>query len=73
MRLALSNPSTACAATTASSLVPSSLAASDSGAQVLTGIQIPPGQRADLDVFLEELGYRYVEETHNAAYEHFCD
>lgn len=35
--------------------------------RVLAGLEVPPSQADDLDRFLEELGYRWVEETGNEA------
>ena len=45
---------------------------SDKG-KVLAGLQVPPGDEAadELELFLAELGYAYVEETHNSVYRHF--
>ncbi|KAF2717613.1 threonine dehydratase-like protein [Polychaeton citri CBS 116435] len=39
--------------------------------KILTGIQCPPGQEVELDKFLAEIGYGYVEETGNQAYQMF--
>jgi len=39
--------------------------------RVLVGLEIPEGQEPQLQVFLENLGYRYVEETENQAYQLF--
>ena len=39
--------------------------------RVLVGLEIPPGQEAVLQKFLDHLGYRYVEETNNKAYQLF--
>jgi len=39
--------------------------------RVLVGLEIPEGQEPQLQVFLENLGYRYVEETQNQAYQLF--
>jgi threonine dehydratase len=39
--------------------------------RVLVGIQVPSEQRNSFDVFLEKLGYRYWEETHNPVYKLF--
>ena len=39
--------------------------------RVLVGLEIPQGQEPQLQVFLENLGYRYVEETENQAYQLF--
>ncbi|MDX1655417.1 MAG: threonine ammonia-lyase, biosynthetic [Candidatus Competibacteraceae bacterium] len=41
--------------------------------RVLTGIQVPPGERDQFQTFLEELGYEYWEETDNPAYRLFLD
>ncbi|ROR98861.1 threonine dehydratase [Sinobacterium caligoides] len=39
--------------------------------RVLVGLQAKPGERAELEVFLNQLGYRFVEETANEAYQLF--
>ena len=39
--------------------------------RVLVGLEIPSGQESQLQAFLENLGYRYVEETGNEAYQLF--
>jgi threonine dehydratase len=39
--------------------------------RVLAGIQVPPAQRAELRLHLNELHYGYVEETANPAYRIF--
>jgi threonine dehydratase len=39
--------------------------------RVLVGMQVPPGERGDFRHFLSKLGYRYVDETNNAAYSLF--
>lgn len=39
--------------------------------RVLAGIQVPPGEAKAFRRFLRELGYAYVDETHNPAYELF--
>jgi threonine dehydratase len=39
--------------------------------RVLVGLEIPAGQESQLQTFLERLGYRYVEETGNSAYQLF--
>jgi len=39
--------------------------------RVLAGLEIPEGQEPQLQAFLENLGYRYVEETDNQAYQLF--
>ncbi len=39
--------------------------------RVLVGLEIPPGQEAQLQSFLDNLGYRYVEESDNQAYQLF--
>jgi threonine dehydratase len=39
--------------------------------RVLTGIQVPPGSRKEFQVFLDDLGYRYWEETVSTAYHLF--
>jgi threonine dehydratase len=36
--------------------------------RVLVGLEIPSGQEAQLQAFLDSLGYRYVEESDNEAY-----
>ena len=39
--------------------------------RVLVGLEIPQGQEPQLQAFLDNLGYRYVEETDNQAYQLF--
>jgi threonine dehydratase len=39
--------------------------------RVLAGIQVPPAERADFMLHLNELHYAYVEETENPAYQMF--
>lgn len=39
--------------------------------RVLVGMQIPPGERKELESYLKELNYEYKEETKNAAYQLF--
>ena len=39
--------------------------------RVLVGLEIPAGQEAQLQAFLNNLGYRYVEESGNEAYHLF--
>jgi threonine dehydratase len=39
--------------------------------RVLVGLEIPPGQESQVQLFLGSLGYRYVEETGNEAYHLF--
>ncbi len=39
--------------------------------RVLVGLEIPSGQDVQLQSFLDNLGYRYVEETANKAYQMF--
>ena len=39
--------------------------------RVLVGIQVPSADRGEFAKFLDELGYRYEEETDNPAYELF--
>lgn len=39
--------------------------------KVLAGIQCPKGQEGELDTFLTDLGYGYVEETENEVYKMF--
>jgi threonine dehydratase len=39
--------------------------------RVLVGLEIPPDQESQLQAFLDNLGYRYVEETGNEAYQLF--
>jgi len=39
--------------------------------RVLAGVQVPPEERADLRLHLDELRYPYVEETANPAYRIF--
>jgi threonine dehydratase len=38
---------------------------------VLAGIQVPPEDKAAFDLFLERLGYGYVEETENGVYRQY--
>jgi threonine dehydratase len=39
--------------------------------KVLAGIQAPEDDTAQFDQFLRELGYQYVEETHNEVYKRY--
>jgi threonine dehydratase len=39
--------------------------------KVLAGIQAPEQDSAQFDEFLQELGYPYVEETHNEVYRRY--
>jgi threonine dehydratase len=39
--------------------------------RILVGLQVPAGEGAEFDAFLETLGYPYVEETANPAYRLF--
>lgn len=39
--------------------------------RVLVGLEVPEGDEQELDKRLKELGYRYIEETHNPAYKLF--
>jgi len=39
--------------------------------RVLVGLQVPKGERAAFQRFLDELGYRYQDETENPAYRLF--
>lgn len=39
--------------------------------RVLMGIQVPPGERTEFQLFLDDLGIEYSEETENAAYQTF--
>ena len=39
--------------------------------RILVGLQVPSGEAAEFDAFLETLGYPYVEETANPAYRLF--
>jgi threonine dehydratase len=39
--------------------------------RVLAGIQVPPGDKRQFRAFLQQLGYPYVDETHNPAAELF--
>ena len=36
--------------------------------RVLVGMQVPPGEMQAFQTFLANLGYEYVDETHNPAY-----
>jgi len=39
--------------------------------RVLIGLEIPEGEEGQLQSFLDELGYRYLDETENPAYKMF--
>lgn len=39
--------------------------------RVLVGIQVPPGEKTDFQKFLDDLGYRYWNESNNPAYKLF--
>jgi len=39
--------------------------------RVLVGLEVPPAEHADLQAFLDELGYAYVDESANPAYQRF--
>jgi threonine dehydratase len=39
--------------------------------RVLVGMQVPPSDKAALPAFLDRLGYDYVDETANPAYQLF--
>ena len=39
--------------------------------RVLIGLEIPPGDQAEFQRFLDSLGYRFMEETDNPAYQLF--
>jgi threonine dehydratase len=39
--------------------------------RVLTGVQVPPGERAAFEAYLDELGYAHWDETDNPAYAMF--
>ncbi|WP_293004887.1 threonine ammonia-lyase, biosynthetic [Nitrosomonas sp.] len=39
--------------------------------RVLIGIQVPPAEKSDFNAFLDQLGYRYWDETKNPAYRLF--
>lgn len=41
--------------------------------RVLVGMDVPPGDRADFKVFLNQLGYRYWDESKNPAYKLFLE
>ena len=43
---------------------------SDKG-KVLVGLQLPDNSEDDFEQFVADLGYAYVEETHNAVYRNF--
>jgi threonine dehydratase len=49
----------------ATSRNPSHTASTKDLGKVLAGIQVPPEDALQFSVFLEELGYQYVEETEN--------
>jgi threonine dehydratase len=39
--------------------------------KVLVGIQVPPGKKEDLDTFLAEIKYPFVDETEDPVYKGF--
>ena len=39
--------------------------------RVLVGMQVPPGEKAEFKTFLDQLGYRYWDESKNPAYKLF--
>jgi threonine dehydratase len=39
--------------------------------RVLVGMQVPPSDEGEFSSFLEQLGYKYVDESHNPAYRLF--
>jgi threonine dehydratase len=39
--------------------------------KVLAGVQVPPNESEQFDLFLSNLGYRYVEETENEVYKRY--
>jgi threonine dehydratase len=39
--------------------------------RVLVGMQVPPGEKAAFKTFLQKLGYQYVDESANPAYQLF--
>jgi threonine dehydratase len=39
--------------------------------KVLVAIQVPPGKREDLDAFLSEVKFPFVDETENPVYTSF--
>ena len=41
--------------------------------RVLVGIQVPPNEHTDFKCFLDQLGYRYWDETKNPAYQLFLE
>jgi threonine dehydratase len=41
--------------------------------RVLTGVQVPPSDKAEFKRFLKELGYSFVDESENAAYKLFLN
>ena len=41
--------------------------------RVLVGMDVPPGDRTDFKVFLNQLGYRYWDESKNPAYKLFLE
>ena len=43
---------------------------SDTG-RIMVGLQVPPKETNDLNIFLKSLGYNYVNETTNTAYNLF--
>jgi len=38
---------------------------------VLVGLQLPDDSEDDFEQFVADLGYAYVEETHNSVYRNF--
>jgi threonine dehydratase len=45
----------------------------DAYGRILVGIQVPPEERSGFQVFLDEIGYPYWEETENPAYRLFLN
>ena len=39
--------------------------------RIVVGMQVPPQEMAEWQAFLETLGYRYWDESHNPAYKLF--
>lgn len=39
--------------------------------KVLAGVQVPPEDRDAFEMFLERLGYQYIEETDNEVYRQY--
>jgi len=42
-------------------------------AKILAGIQVPEAEHAEFDSYLGDLGYKWIEETHNETYRTFLE